>query len=233
MKTFIKRLIPSSIESIRHGSRSYSQGGEDVLIDNALKFLGISKRCTYLDIGANHPYALNNTFRLYRSGARGVLVEPDPSLCELLSRRRAKDKILNIGVGFGKRIETAVLYRMSANVLNTFSEEEALRISSMGLYKIVGRSEVEVWPLNKVIDVYFEHAPDLLSLDIEGFDSRVIMELDLNKYRPAILCIETLEYSQDRKGKKLTDIVGYLESNDYFIYADTYINTIFVDRRRW
>ncbi len=234
MKNFFKRMIPSSIESVRHSTRSYSQGGEDILVENALNFLGVSKKtCTYLDIGANHPYALSNTFRLYRTGARGVLVEPDPNICRLLSRRRPRDTILNVGVGFGARIESAILYQMSADVLNTFSEEEAVRIAAQGVYKVTGKCEIELWPLNDIMDQYFTCAPDLVSIDVEGFDSRVIRELDFGGFRPAILCIETLEYSQGRGGEKVIEIIEYIKSKDYFIYADTYINTIFIDRRRW
>lgn len=234
MKNLIRRMIPSSIESVRHSTRSYSQGGEDILLENALNFLGVPKRtCNYLDIGANHPYALNNTFRLYKAGARGVLVEPDPGLCELLSRRRPRDKILNVGVGFGSEIETATLYQMSANVLNTFSEEEAVRVAAQGVYNIIGKCKIDLWPLNDIIDQCFAGAPEVISIDVEGFDSRVIRELDFERFRPAILCIETLKYSQGREGEKLIEIIEYIKSKDYLTYADTYINTIFIDRRRW
>jgi glycosyltransferase involved in cell wall biosynthesis len=55
---------------------SYSQCGEDIIIDFLLTWLKI-KNPTYLDIGANDPVKLSNTYYFYKKGSRGVLIEPD------------------------------------------------------------------------------------------------------------------------------------------------------------
>ncbi len=59
---------------------TYSQFGEDLIVRYLFDSLGIA-RPTYLDIGANHPKFSGNTFGFYKRGSRGVLVEPNPRLC--------------------------------------------------------------------------------------------------------------------------------------------------------
>src|SRR5262249_29835011 len=58
------------------GEESYSQAGEDLIVRFFFYHQRISN-ITYLDIGANEPIQLNNTYYFYRRGFRGVLVEPN------------------------------------------------------------------------------------------------------------------------------------------------------------
>lgn len=53
----------------------------------------------YIDVGANHPTDISNTYLLYRNNYNGYLIEPNPELCNLLKVFRPKDKVLNIGIG--------------------------------------------------------------------------------------------------------------------------------------
>lgn len=55
-----KCILPSCFSSIRHQLPSYSQCGEDRILAFIFRSLGIDKP-SYLDIGAHHPYMLNNT----------------------------------------------------------------------------------------------------------------------------------------------------------------------------
>jgi hypothetical protein len=58
---------------------TYSQHGEDRLILDYFKKLG-RPTGTYVDVGANYPIKISNTYLLYRSGWRGLTVEPIPRL---------------------------------------------------------------------------------------------------------------------------------------------------------
>ena len=48
-----------------------------------------------------------------------------------------------------------------------------------------------------------------------------------------IFCIETLTFFQDKTEEKLGYIIDYMNENGDMTYADTYINTIFVDKSAW
>ncbi|HFD31213.1 MAG TPA: hypothetical protein ENJ28_00670 [Gammaproteobacteria bacterium] len=81
---------------------SFSQSGEDAIM-LAHVFKTGHKKTTYLDIGANDPIRLNNSYLLYLNGANGVLVEPHPVLSQKLKQKRKRDKVLNVGVGTDDR----------------------------------------------------------------------------------------------------------------------------------
>src|SRR5687768_12820800 len=66
-----------------HGRPSFAQQGEDLVLEGVLNYLKI-KKPTYVDIGAGHPITGNNTFKFFRQYGSGVLVEPNPKMCEAL-----------------------------------------------------------------------------------------------------------------------------------------------------
>ena len=73
MKQLLKTVLPNSFYQRKFQRITWSQCGEDLLISNALAALGKSDRCSYLDIGANHPFSLSNTYKFYRSGGVWLL----------------------------------------------------------------------------------------------------------------------------------------------------------------
>lgn len=210
---------------------SYSQCGEDLIVAFIFDTLRIG-RPSYLDIGANHPRRLNNTYAFYRRGGRGVCVEPDPSLHRLFRLLRPRDICLKVGVGITEESE-ADFFVMSNRTLNTFSREEAERYAGYGTYTIRKTLRIPVVPVNRIISEHFGCAPDFVSLDVEGLDFAIVESFDFGAWRPKVFCIETLTYAEDASERKLTEIIDVMTANGYLAYADTYINTIFVDRAAW
>lgn len=85
--------------------------------------------------------------------------------------------------------------------------------------------------INDIIKNEFESCPDFISLDVEGIDLEIMKEFDFSLYRPKIFCIETITYSPNLRGEKMLGIITLLQAQDYKIFADTYVNTIFVDNK--
>jgi hypothetical protein len=76
--------------------------------------------------------------------------------------------------------------------------------------------------------------PDLVSLDVEGMDLEVLRSIDFSRHRPHVFCVETISYAQgDGSGVKNTDIHALMLENEYKLYADTYINSIYVAENSW
>lgn len=214
------------------GRMSYAQCGEDLILDYILRtYLGV-RTPSYLDIGAHHPTHLSNTYLFYQQGCSGVCVEPDPLLFAEIQRARPRDVCLNAGVGFS-RATAAEFYVMSARALNTFSREEAERYQSYGTYKIEDVISVPLLPVNEVLERHFDARPDLVSIDVEGLDFEILKSFDFSRFRPAVFCVETLTYVEDKTERKITEIIELMKSEGYFAYADTYINTVFVDQETW
>ena len=211
---------------------SYAQCGEDIIAKYLLNRLLKIQKPSYLDIGAHHPTYLSNTYLFYKEGSCGVCVEPAPDLCGLFESQRKRDTCLNCGVGNASRDE-AEFYVMHPRTLSTFSREEALENSRIDSFRIERIIQVPLITINSMIEDHFDACPHFVSLDMEGNCLEVLEALDFDRYRPQVFCIETLEYRSDRSAEKLPQVNRFMDSKEYLVYADTYINTIFVDRRAW
>lgn len=211
--------------------QSFSQCGEDRIIDFLFMCLRIEKP-TYLDIGAHHPTYLNNTYLFHQKGSTGVCVEPDPVLFNLLKKTRPGDLCLNMGVGAAGS-EAAEFFVFNEKSLSTFDAGEARRFAGYPGREIVQVLKVPVIGVNDLIIQHCKKTPHFISLDVEGMDEEILRALDFERFRPEVLCVETLTYAEDKTERKLTGIVDFLTACGYFAYGDTYINTIFVSREAW
>jgi FkbM family methyltransferase len=215
--------------------RSYSQQGEDLLIRAALRDMGIAQP-TYLDVGAHDPVRGNNTYLMYRSGARGVLIEPNPKIISALRLKRPGDTVIQAGIA-PEDNPNAEYFIMSfdKSQLNTFRREEAeamVRTGSYGEQKIRSVLRVPLISINTLMAKHFEAGgPDVLSLDAEGYDLEIIRALDFSHYAPRCICVETLRYDAEGNLYKVRDIVDFLLARGYEIFADTHVNTILVQNR--
>jgi FkbM family methyltransferase len=209
---------------------SYSQSGEDLILQILFSVLKISK-ISYLDVGAHHPSYLSNTYLFYKNGGSGVCVEPDPSLFAEFGKKRPRDINLNCGVGVVPGEDN--FYVMSTSTLNTFSKDDAERCQAEGKHRIIKTMKLKLENINEIIQRHFEKTPNFVSLDVEGLDYSILKNFDFKKYRPEVFCLETLSYTTDNTERKLTEIIDLMLSNGYIIYSDTYINTIFVEKEAW
>lgn len=226
IKEFVFRFIKPVIQ-YQVVPNSYSQAGEDNVIDFLLNQLDISKP-TYLELGVFLGDTHSNTFKFYKRGARGVLVEADRRLISSIEAIRPDDIILNVGVGIEDNTEKD-FFIFDNQGLNTFDRLEAEKKQSSGINKITKIIKVPFLSINTIIENNFLNRPDFLSIDIEGLDLEVLQTLDFEKYSIPIICAETCGYSENHIKPKDRSIEFFLLTKGYFVYADTYINTIFVN----
>ncbi len=221
----------SRMKSCSDAQASFSQCGEDRIIKFILDTLQVQKY-RYLDIGAHHPRRLSNTYLFYRLGGSGVLIEPNQALASLISKVRPRDLCLNVGLA-GEPHSSVPFYVMRSDTLSTFSKREAERMVSECGEEIVEVRAVEVRTPESVLAEHFSDGLNLVSMDVEGLEMEILEGFDLRQYRPEVFCIETISYAVDGEGVKSTALAPFMASHGYRIYADTYINTIFVDQARW
>lgn len=211
--------------------KSYSQCGEDMIIDFVLRQLK-KEKITYFDIGCHHPTFLSNTAFFYENGSRGVCVEPDPFLFKTIKEVRREDICLNAGIGVNDKTE-ADFYILTERTLNTFSKEEAERYQSYGNKKIENTIKVPLLNINQVIKQHLLPCPDFISIDVEGMDLDILKTFDFTQFRPDVFCLETLTYTENGTEEKIFPIIDFMKQNNYFVYADTYINSIFINKLTW
>lgn len=206
---------------------SFSQAGEDVILDFLFNDVGL-KKIKYLELGVMSPDQSNNTYKFYLKGSTGVLVEADSTQIPQIKKMRPNDVVLNVGVSPANTTE-ADFYIFDCVGLNTFDKEEALYRDKIGTYKIEKVVKVELKNINQIIEENFETYPDFLSIDIEGLDLVVLQSLNLAKYPIPLICAETCTYSENHIKPKDKRIEEFLVGKGYSVYADTYINTIFAN----
>lgn len=216
----------------KHINASYAQSGEDRIISFIFDWIQI-KSPTYLDIGAHHSSWLSNTYLFYKNGSSGVCIEPDPVLFSEIKRMRKRDVCLNVGVSFDSQ-DVADFYVMTSRSLNTFSREDALRCQetqNFGNQKIEKVIQVPLWTVNRVMKEHLPAGVNLVSVDVEGLDFEIIKSFDFETYQPEVFCVETLRYIEDGTLKKNHELIQFMKNKNYFIYGETYINTIFVSKK--
>ncbi|CAK7052115.1 MAG: hypothetical protein DELT_01090 [Desulfovibrio sp.] len=225
-EAFWKKIIAK-----KYGKISYAQSGEDLIVRFLFQSLQID-RPTYLDIGAHDPFYLNNTATLYANGSRGINIEPNKHFLARFQKHRPHD--INLNICIGKENGVADYYMMDIPTLNTMSKEEAERLEMTTGRKIVGVIQAPVKTLQTVLHEYSSGVfPDFLTLDVEGFDEFILESIEFEKTYPKVICVETLTYTEQEVPQKKQSILRYLEGKGYFVYADTYINTIFLHKNIW
>ncbi|ODU47227.1 MAG: hypothetical protein ABS92_08780 [Thiobacillus sp. SCN 63-374] len=203
-----------------------------MIVDFLFMWLGRSD-ITYLDIGANHPTWLSNTYHFYGKGDCGVLIEPDEDLCRGLRKKRPKDRVLNLAVGVSGDDKIS-MYVMTSRTLNTLDKAQAEALQASGRERIEDVRNVRRQGINEILAENFGGGkPNFVSLDIEGLDYDILQAWDFSRFRPEVFCVETLTYSQSNTERKLTEIIDLMTSRGYRVYADTYVNTIFVCEDAW
>ncbi|MFA6087612.1 FkbM family methyltransferase [Mucilaginibacter sp.] len=227
IKKIVFKVIKPPIISVNN---SNSQAGEDRIIQYLFSSMGISS-FSYIDIGANDPIGCNNTYLFYNWGCRGVLVEPDLNFSERIKSARPNDIVVNAAIS-NEGNKNADFFVFNEPSLNTLSKEDAeMRVKS-GMYKLTETRSIRLITIEDIIHENLNGTvPHLISLDIEGVDYQVLKAFDFEKYPVPVWIVETCEYSENHIKPKVTSIIDLMLSKGYFVFADTYINTIFVDKK--
>lgn len=187
------------------GGTTYAQHGEDLMLCNVFRLMGVD-RPSYLDLGAHHPYVISNTALLYERGSRGVNFEANPVLVEAFREARPEDVTVNVGVGPERG--TLPFYQFSeGSGLNTFSEAVA---QSMAPRRPVRRVlHLPVLTITEIVNEYCGGVyPELLTLDLEGFDLPVLATADFSKSHPLVVVAE-LRGAEDEESRALMDRWGF------------------------
>lgn len=194
----------------RHYIRSYSQYGEDLIINDFFKrYFDIKGK--YLDIGAFHPKMISNTYLLHTIGWRGTVIDLDDFKLELFERNR-KDKVNTLKrvtiPGYLDQKESYSVYKFKKpfSEIDTLDRKVAEKITSSSGLEFI-EEKVEAVGINNLLK---EEKFNFVNIDIEGVDEEVILSLDFNNINlPELIVFESW--------KPLSGILSaeYLENNGY------------------
>jgi FkbM family methyltransferase len=165
---------------------SYAQNMEDYHL--SLAFAG-QKSGTYIDIGAGHPVADNDSFWFYERGWQGIVVEPQPELAALYARLRPRDMVVQGLVGRSDgEADFHLVERLHG--FSTTVQHHAEKAKSFGVdYRTL---RLPVTTLAKIGERLGGSPIDFLKIDVEGAEAEVLFGGDWQRLRPKVLVIEAV-----------------------------------------
>ena len=202
LKTLVKHILGRGVHA------SYSQSGEDLVIRPFLP----KERGMYVDVGCYHPMLYSNTYRLYREGWHGIVIDLNPALRQLFRFFRPRDTFVNVGIGATR--EERTYFRFKDGAYNTFDPESAKRYESRT--KLVDSHRVTVRPLREILKGV--DRIDLMNVDTEGLDLEVLESYDW-RVKPRLIIVEALPGSP---------AAAFLEAKGYGLVGLTKLNSIYL-----
>jgi FkbM family methyltransferase len=150
-----------------------------------LAFFSGSESGYFVEVGANQPRELSQTFDLEQRGWNGLLVEPQPRLAEELTRQRSA-KVFAVACSSRRNSGT----RMRLHLAGPHSSfDERLNLADVRPHGVV---EVPVRTLDALLIEAGATQIDFLSIDVEGHELDVLDGLDLARWSPRLILIEDL-----------------------------------------
>jgi len=221
LRRIYNRVFPEiPFPSNLHAIRSYSQSGEDLMLD---ALFGCRETGTYVDIGANDPVGLNNTKRFYDRGWRGINIEPNPVKFAQFMKDRPHDINLNTGVSDGSG--SLPFYSIDADTLSTFDRRTALQHCRERGARIVETLEIPVMRLEEILAEHIgERSIDFMSIDVEGAEMGVLRGNDWQKFRPKAIIIEIADNPRE--------ILDFLTNKKYLPVMRNAENGLFIDANK-
>jgi FkbM family methyltransferase len=175
---------------------SFAQNGEDILAWNYFEHRASG---FFVEVGANHPTHLSQTWFLEQRGWRGILVEPLPGCCAELRAVRKNSRVVQAAAGA----------QTGQAALNVAASDAWSHLGPSKDVPVVERIVVAVRTLEDILAECQAPQVDLLSIDTEGTELEVLRGLNLEQRRPRLLLVEDHMESLDvffylkRQGYKL------------------------------
>jgi FkbM family methyltransferase len=200
---------------------SYSANHEDVLLN---RLFGTQQHGFFVDVGAAHPLFENDTRALYERGWHGINIEPTAGFYRELEAQRPRD--LNLNVVVSDAPGALVFHEVVGTGLSTGDAEEAARAAAKGFEVI--RHTVTARTLRDILQEAAPPAIDVLKVDVEGFELRVMQSNDWSRFRPRLILAEAT--FPDTSIRRQDGVTEYLAEQGYrHVYFDG-LNNYYAER---
>jgi hypothetical protein len=166
--------------------KTYSEWGEDIFISKYFKSL---KNGFYVDVGAYHPFFLNNTLLLFKKNWGGINIDINPASIEIFKDARPRDYNVNAAAS-NKNKKYINFY--TKNMLNLLSTTVVDAAKSAFLNNNFNTYKTKCLKLNFIISKtkYKNRRIDFLNIDTEKSEVDVLKSLNFSKYKPKLICVE-------------------------------------------
>ena len=184
--------------------KSYSMDGEDIFI---VEYFRKKNNGFYIDVGCYHPIHRNNTYLLHKKGWSGINIDIHRFSIDLFKYLRPDDVNLNCAIS-NKNEVTEMFYQKELSQISTIEKQQA-KIAFQGNIK---KSKIQSLTLDALLEKinFTDKKLDLLDIDVEGADLKVLKGFNIEKFKPELICVEIHE-----KDIKNSEIYKYLSNFSY------------------
>jgi FkbM family methyltransferase len=186
---------------------SYSLNFEDVILHRL--FPG-AESGFYVDVGAGHPRFENDTFSLYQRGWSGINIEPNHGFHGALMEVRPRDTNIRavLSDNFG---DAFTYYELDGSGLSTCDEDQAAAYQAIGLDVVL--REVSTKTLSSILTEAGVIHINILKVDVEGFEEKVLVGNDWERFRPDVVLVEATY--PESPVRRPTNILSFMEQRGY------------------
>ena len=185
---------------------SYSANREDVYLN---RVFAAQPTGFYVDVGAAHPLYENDTRALYERGWSGINIEPNEEFFGLLAAARPRDRNLRLAVS--DEPGELAFHQVTGTGLSTADAGEAGRARERGHEVVEHRVAADT--LRHILAEAAPNAIDLLKVDVEGFELKVLQSNDWTRFRPHLILVEAT--FPDTPVRRPDVVTPYLETQGY------------------
>lgn len=195
------------------------RGADPTIQQHILKTVGSKPGVFFVQVGSNDGMQGDPIHDLIieRQSWRGIFIEPIDFLFKRLRENYGDaDRFAFENVAIGTEKGSKKFYYVSEKArtemdlpywhdqLGSFDKAHITRALGDQIRPYIVESDVECLPLQDVLDRNRVEAIDLIHIDTEGFDYKVLSQLDLRRYKPSVILFEhhllpDAEYAAARK----------------------------------
>jgi FkbM family methyltransferase len=155
-----RRLVRAFVLHVLPRKKTYASDGEDYILLELLASYDLGQ-AVYVDVGANDPVFMSNTYLFYRHGHHGICIDPNPEMAPLYDMVRSRD------VFIAAACANEFSFQRLAGSSTTTSSLTRDSQSPFGRW-------VAVAPLDRILEGLKKCPIFLLSIDTEGHELAVL-----------------------------------------------------------
>jgi FkbM family methyltransferase len=186
-----------------------------------------------MEVGAFNGFNWSNTYPLINLGWSGLLFEPVEEFAQMCRERYAGNPRIVVEqcaladeCGQAKLFAGGSMTTIAEELIDVWNQDALLRLQGLNHDNYV---MCDVHTLDcRLVEHAFPYTFDLLSIDTEGSDYRVLKGLDLNRWHPRMVIVELDVASQVQiVSERVAWVKRHLGEHGYDIIHSDAINTIF------
>ena len=202
------------------------RGPDATMQEQIVKAIGNKSEVFFIQVGSNDGVQGDPIHDLVisRQSWRGIFIEPINFLFRRLKKNYGDDeRFVFENVAISNKNEIRKFYYVSEKAkseldlpywhdqLGSFDKNHIAKMLGDEMSPYIIEENVECQPLQDVLDKNRVAAIDLLHIDTEGFDYQVLSQLDIKRYKPAVILFEHHLLTDEEliKARKLLRRTGY------------------------